>query len=192
MMPSAEATQRLLERLEPVSEPEQTYRLQMLELCQTAAPFARHQFEPGHFTASAFILSPDRSALLLIYHAKLERWLQPGGHVEAGDPSLVEAAYREAMEECALERHELELLGDAPFDIDVHEIPARRDEPAHLHYDVRYLFRCTTTAAQAGDGVLDLAYVSLDRINERASDASVLRAVRRLQTLGVPSHERRT
>ena len=182
-MPSADDVARTLTAFDAQTVIEADYRQAMLALCTTSAPFSRHQFQPGHFTASAFVLSADRSSLLLIHHAKLHRWLQPGGHVEPGDATLVDAATREVMEECLLGANDLELISSQPFDLDVHEIPARRDEPKHLHFDVRFLFRCLTDQAQASDEVLDLAYVPLDRINEHQSDQSVLRAVNRLRSI---------
>jgi len=172
-----------LHRLAPPSDAEQSFKARMIELCDSAAPFSRQQFAPGHFTASAFVLSPDRQALLLIHHRKLQRWLQPGGHVEASDRDMVSAARREVQEECRLKAEDLELLMEQPFDIDIHRIPERKDEPAHEHFDLRFLFRCRHLDARPGDEVLDLRYVALDEINELESDASVMRAVARLQQL---------
>src|SRR5262245_2433773 len=82
---------------------EQRHRARMLELLTAPGdPFARGHLQPGHFTASAFVLSADARALLLIYHPKLEIWVQPGGHVEPGDTDLLAAARRELHEEVGL------------------------------------------------------------------------------------------
>ena len=95
---------------------------------------------PGHVTGSAWILSPDRSHFLLTHHKKLERWLQLGGHAD-GDPDSAAVALREAREESGM--GELAFAWPTepgvPLDVDIHEIPARGREPAHLHHDVRYL-----------------------------------------------------
>ncbi|MGH2899735.1 MAG: NUDIX hydrolase, partial [Solirubrobacteraceae bacterium] len=90
----------------------------------------------GHVTASAWILSHDRERFLLTHHAKLGRWLQLGGHAD-GDPDTAAVALREAREESGMEK--FELVPVIPFDVDVHLIPARGAEPAHLHHDVRHL-----------------------------------------------------
>jgi ADP-ribose pyrophosphatase YjhB (NUDIX family) len=97
---------------------------------------------PGHVTASAWILDANRERFLLTHHRKLERWLQVGGHVDGERPDR--GCLREAVEESGIEglRFVGPTLGDgspAPFDLDVHAIPARRDEPAHEHHDFRYL-----------------------------------------------------
>lgn len=98
---------------------------------------------PGHVTASAILVN-DRDEVLLIHHRSLDRWLQPGGHVEPGDDSLPAAAMREAVEETGIAPAALELADPVPIHVDVHAIPAnpRKGEGAHWHYDVRYLFRC--------------------------------------------------
>jgi 8-oxo-dGTP pyrophosphatase MutT (NUDIX family) len=97
----------------------------------------------GHVTASAILVN-DRDEVLLIHHRSLDRWLQPGGHVELGDDSLPAAAMREAVEETGIAPAALELADPVPIHVDVHAIPAnpRKGEGAHWHYDVRYLFRC--------------------------------------------------
>ena len=91
---------------------------------------------PGHITASAWIVSPDRQRFLLTHHRKLDRWLQLGGHAD-GDPDVFAVALREAREESGLQT--FERLGDLPIDVDVHRIPARAGEPAHEHHDIRFL-----------------------------------------------------
>ena len=74
----------------------------------------------------------------LVHHVKLGRLLQPGGHVEPLDACLEDAALREALEETGLSL-ELHPTAPRPFDVDIHPIPALRDEPAHFHLDIRYL-----------------------------------------------------
>lgn len=137
--------------------------------------FRRDVFEPGHFTASAFVLSPARDALLLIFHGKLQRWLQPGGHVEAADSDVLAAARREAAEETGLDALTLEV--DGIFDVDIHRIPARPVEPAHEHFDVRFLFRAPSLSHRAGSDAKRARWVGHEEVSRMESDASVMRAV---------------
>lgn len=109
-----------------------------------AAVFTRAALD-GHFTGSAFVVSADGERALLLFHAKLQRWLQPGGHAD-GDADLGRVALREAEEETGLSGL---VLKSGVFDLDRHDIPARGEEPAHLHWDVRYVLRCTTTEQPA-------------------------------------------
>ena len=62
----------------------------------------RTEYDPGHFTASGFVASPDRRCLLVIHHARLGKWLQPGGHIESDDETLEAAARREVAEETGI------------------------------------------------------------------------------------------
>ena len=100
---------------------------------------ARRELGPGHLTGSAWLVSADGRRVLLTHHRKLGLWLQLGGHAD-GDADLARVALREAEEESGL--RDL-LVEPAIFDLDCHEIPARGAEPAHLHYDVRFVVRAT-------------------------------------------------
>ena len=107
--------------------------------------FTRKNFD-GHITTSAFIIDAGYNEMLLLKHKSLNRWLQPGGHVEA-DASLMLSALREAVEETGIPPDQLQPVrvfedNNIPFDIDSHYIPAnpRKDEDGHYHHDLRYLF----------------------------------------------------
>ena len=105
--------------------------------------FRRDFFADGHFTGSAWVASADGERVLLTLHRKLGRWLQLGGHAD-GDSDLARVALREATEESGLEGLTVER---AIFDLDRHSIPAHGHEPAHVHYDVRYVVRASTDEA---------------------------------------------
>jgi 8-oxo-dGTP pyrophosphatase MutT (NUDIX family) len=108
-------------------------------------PFSRTQW-PAHFTGSALILDSQEKRVCLLFHKKLQRWLQPGGHSDDGDEGRMAAtALREAREETGLSV-ELHHAAPQPFDVDIHTIPARKDEPTHQHLDVRFLMRAPEAA----------------------------------------------
>ena len=100
-------------------------------------PFAREN-PVGHVTGSAIVARPDGSSFLLVHHKKLGRWLQPGGHTEASDASVFDAALREVREETGIAELAAP-LGRRILDVDVHPIPAHGMDPAHSHFDVRFL-----------------------------------------------------
>jgi 8-oxo-dGTP pyrophosphatase MutT (NUDIX family) len=114
---------------------EKKFVSQFLELLTHPRAYFRDHL-PGHMTGSAWIVDEFQEHALLLHHAKLDRWLQPGGHAD-GDENIVAVARKEAEEETGLKN--LRLLHPL-FDIDIHRIPERKDFPAHDHYDIRCLF----------------------------------------------------
>ena len=145
---------------------------------------------PGHLTAAALVLHPSRPELLLVRHRVLQRWLQPGGHLERGESPLA-AARREAAEETGatalawLDWHEDGAPAHAvPLDIDIHEIPARpeRGEPVHLHLDFRYVFRLADAASlvRQHEEVDDLRWEPLAALAARDVVPGLTRAARKL------------
>jgi 8-oxo-dGTP pyrophosphatase MutT (NUDIX family) len=162
----------------PSDARERGYQARMLELLALPDPTSRHQLVPGHLTASAFVLSPERDAVLLILHKKLQLWLQPGGHIEPNDVSLLAAARREVAEEVGLALPNS--VTGAVFDLDIHRIPARKDEPSHEHFDVRFCFQAPTLAFEINDEVVDARWANLSQIDQLTSDESVLRVARKL------------
>lgn len=136
----------------------------------------------GHVTASAWVVDTGLSRTLLTHHAKLGLWLQPGGHCD-GDSDVLGSALREVREEAGLTRL-TPMLGGQLFDVDAHEIPARGTEPAHIHYDVRFLIK-----ADPGEPLRisaeshDLAWVDLGQVAALNTDESVLRMVARTLAL---------
>lgn len=117
----------------------------MLELLDSGRPCFERSAFPAHFTGSALVLSADGARTLLHHHRKLDRWMQFGGHCE-GDADILRVAQREALEESGIAG--LTPLQSTPFDLDIHEIPARpaTGEPAHFHYDIRFLLAAPAEA----------------------------------------------
>lgn len=129
----------------------------------------------GHITGSAWLINRSGTYALFTHHRKLDRWLQVGGHAD-GDPDVAGVALREAREESGLSC--LALADAHIFDLDAHEIPARQDEPAHIHFDVRYLLQATAEEPlRISPESHDLAWFSADQILAHFSDASILRMV---------------
>lgn len=136
----------------------------------------------GHLTASAFVIDRERKHLLLIHHKALGRWLQPGGHAD-GNPDLMNVARLEVFEETGL--RDLDPIFQGPFDLDIHSIPERKDVPAHLHYDVRFLFEADGGFVPKGNDreVHKAAWVPLADLESLGVDESVLRPARRIAGL---------
>ena len=120
------------------------------------------EYARGHLTGSAWIMDKTRRNVVLTHHGKLDLWLQTGGHLEEGETAC-EGALREAGEETGLTS--LRFIDESLFDLDIHCIPARSDQPAHYHFDMRFLLEAV------GDEPLviseesrDLRWVALEDI----------------------------
>ncbi len=130
---SSGALQQVLEeigRIEPVDEREAASIARIVtEAPRLADPFSE-EADPVHLTASAFVVSSRGTILHL--HRKLGIWVQPGGHVDAGESPLV-AAIRETEEETGLIVESATPEG-LLFHVDVHPGPR-----GHTHFDLRYV-----------------------------------------------------
>ena len=106
----------------------------------TLALYDRKNFV-GHLTAGALIVSRQTGCVLLLKHKQLGKWLQPGGHVEASDASVLDAAFREAREETGILR--VSPLSREIAGLDVLTVPGHvkrgKYVPTHLHLSVSYL-----------------------------------------------------
>ena len=178
-MPAPRLLVQLLDAVVPADDKER----RDLELLRgygdsLAEPFSSEQ-PVAHFTGSALVT--DGARVALVFHRKLSRWLQPGGHAEPSDGGdLCLTALREAHEETGLPVR-LHPSAPKPLDVDVHAIPARADAPAHLHLDVRFLVTTEPSAALVMDAaeVADVRWFSLEEALKQADDASLQRLLRK-------------
>jgi 8-oxo-dGTP pyrophosphatase MutT (NUDIX family) len=142
-------------------------------------PFDRRIVE-GHLTGSALVLSASGDRVLLLFHRKLARWLQPGGHAEPGEEDGATVALREGREETGLSELALHPRAPRPLDVDVHDIPARGSEPAHQHLDLRYLVVAPPAAAlrRADAEARDLRWFGWSDLSGLDLDPGLRRALR--------------
>ena len=101
----------------------------LAEVPRLVRPFDEHA-DPVHVTASAVIVGSR--GIVLLHHKVLGIWVQPGGHIDAGELPW-EGAVREATEETGLP---VRLISDPPelAHVDVHAGPR-----GHTHLDLRYV-----------------------------------------------------
>jgi len=101
------------------------------------------------FTASAYIFHEKR--VLLIFHEKFQKWLPPGGHVEANETPAA-ATKREVLEETGLEIEFIKqenlwvnyphaVSFERPYICLLENISPYKDKPAHQHIDFVYIAR---------------------------------------------------
>ena len=166
--------------------PDETTTSRLRRFVETHPDCFERSCSPGHITGSAWILSPDRKRALLTHHRKLDKWLQLGGHVD-GSSDIPAAALREAQEESGIESFRwLHARGSdelTPLDLDIHLIPARGAEPAHHHYDVRFLLWAESYDISISDESNDLRWFTPEEIQQVSNEESLLRMLRKTPTL---------
>lgn len=176
--PSLESARRILEAYLPTDALQARNRAFILNFLDEH-PWDAHRRScaPAHLTASALVVDFSRQAALLTHHRKLDRWLQLGGHCD-GDSNLPAVALREAREESGIEGLTVD---PRLLDLDVHTIPARGDEPEHLHLDARFVVIAPDGAAEVvSDESHALAWVSPSEARTWAVDESVRRLFQRV------------
>jgi len=113
--------------------------------------FASRRTFPMHVTAGALLVRDDAEILLISHRAYGNLLLQPGGHLEQSDDTLMDAALRELTEETDVDPALVFPASPAdPVYIEYGRVPARpeKDEPEHYHLDFGYAF--TTVSADIG------------------------------------------
>jgi len=170
----------LLLKYQPTQE-EQAYKERMLDFLEESQDCFERFLPTRHFTASAWMLNNDKSQALLMHHAKLNIWVQPGGHAD-GDSDLCAVAVKEAIEESGI-------YGIVPvsydiFDIDIHKIPANSKEVAHDHYDVRFLVKVISDEKFVQNRESkELRWISKDRKQLPTQERSVIRMFEKWEQL---------
>lgn len=119
---------------QPIDERESASLAAFVEHFDRLADPCNEHADDVHVTASAILVG--RRGVVLHLHKRLQLWLQPGGHIEAGELPW-DAALREAFEETGLP---VALTGEPPNNepalahVDVHPGPR-----GHTHLDLRYM-----------------------------------------------------
>ena len=154
---------------------EDVYRAMMIDFLSHHEDAFERSCSLGHFTGSAWIVNQQKTKVLMLHHAKLNKWLQLGGHCD-GSPEIFEVALKEAKEESGLST--IMPLSEAIYDIDIHLIPARPNENSHYHYDVRFLMSADSDQPLVmNHEAKALTWVPLEKVHEKSQERSILRMV---------------
>lgn len=174
--------QNLLQRIDrykPYDENEKSMASSITAFIHSTPDCFKNTHPSGHITASAWIVDSSQEKVGLIHHAKLNLWLQPGGHSD-GRPDTPRQALREAVEEFG--DIGLSLVNDNIFDIDIHEVPEDRGRGLgkHLHYDVRFLVCGDSNMAPISSNEShDAKWVSIKDVHLYNDSESIRRMVKK-------------
>ena len=160
------------------AHPEERAPYDMLKFLDDETSYFLRDSYNGHFTGSAWIVSPDRSSILMTHHKKLRKWIQLGGHAD-GESNLLKVALREAKEESGIQQ--FKVLSEEIFDLDIHGIPQNNSELGHLHYDVRFLIEADPTgeAVIISDESHDVTWIPLADVTKLNPEVSIARMIKK-------------
>lgn len=137
----------------------------------------------GHITASMLVINTERTRVLLMFHKKLQFWLQFGGHSDGNSDTLA-TAIREFHEESGIQI-EPEIIWGI-FDVDVHDIPADlKWRPMHQHHDILYLASIPedTPFAMQIEEVDDIRWFDIEGISEYVGEKRMLDMMEKIKNL---------
>jgi len=158
-----------------LAAPDSAEKQKFLQLLEDSPEALFRSCRPAHLTGSALVLDPSTHKVLMLFHTKLQRWLQPGGHAD-GDGDLARVALREAIEETGIP--DLRVF-DEIIDLDIHEVnPPKEDR--HHHYDVRFLVLAPKDSVPVKNHESqELRWIEIDSLDQLAVDEGVHRLARR-------------
>lgn len=136
----------------------------------------------GHITASMMITNPEHTRVLLMFHKKLQMWVQFWGHCD-GEIDTLSVAIREFHEESGIS-FEPTLVGGI-FHVDVHNIPEYRTTAKHKHYDIMYLGEIPDTIefSRQEAEVDDIRWFDIDGIENTLWEKWMVSRIQKIKTL---------
>jgi 8-oxo-dGTP pyrophosphatase MutT (NUDIX family) len=136
-----------IDAFSPCNEQEMRDKAAMLTFLRSAPDALARTNLTAHFTASAWVLSPARDRVLMLWHNIYKSWSWSGGHAD-GEEDLFSVARREVQEETGLQN--LTDLYGGIFSLESLTVDGHEKNgayvPSHLHYNVTYLLGAQETA----------------------------------------------
>lgn len=126
----------------PLCEQEETDRALMLkEARRMPAEILTRESALLHMSASAMVVNPAHTHVLMAYHNIYGTWAWTGGHAD-GESDLLAVARREAQEETRIEH--LSPIQTGAVSLEILTVPSHikreRFVPCHLHLNMTYAF----------------------------------------------------
>ncbi|WP_416888023.1 NUDIX hydrolase [Muricoprocola aceti] len=131
---------------QPMNEQEERDKELILHCLETEKNIFTRQNRLAHMTASAWIVNPERTKVLMAYHNIYHSWSWLGGHAD-GETDLLKVALKEAREESGI--HHVKPVSEQIYSLEVLTVDGhvKRGEyvSSHLHLNVTYLLQAEET-----------------------------------------------
>ena len=165
---------RQIENYIPFNPQETQDKAQILAFLRSGAELFTRANPVAHLTASAWVVSPDRKQVIMVYHNLYRSWSWMGGHAD-GDHDLLHVAKKEVMEECGLT--ELTVVSPEIFSLEILSVTGHEKKGAylssHLHLNVTYLFEADPAQPLRikPDENSGVAWVNVEDIDSKSNEA---------------------
>ena len=157
----------------PANEQEETDHLTLLNLLQSDADISVRENLMAHLTASAWVVNPERTKVLMAYHKLYDSWAWLGGHAD-GNWKLIAVAEKEAREESGIQN--LRLVSENPVSLEILTVDGHEKKgkyvPCHLHLNLTYLFEAEEDQVLSckPDENSGVAWIPMDSLAEKCSE----------------------
>ena len=137
-----------IEHYTPFNEQEETDKQLILNWIRNNTNAFSRENTVAHMTASAWVVNPDKSKVLMVYHNIYNSWSWLGGHAD-GETDLLAVALREVKEEAGISHVSPvseEIFSLESLTVDGH-VKKGKYVPSHLHLNVTYLLEADSEEA---------------------------------------------
>ena len=129
-----------LQSFQPYNEQEARDKEVLIKQIQTQPDVFLRSNKTNHISASAWVVNPQRTKVLMAYHNIYDSWSWLGGHAD-GDVDLLSVALREVREESGVK--EVKPVREEIFSVEVLTVDGHEKHgkyvSSHLHLNVTYL-----------------------------------------------------
>lgn len=166
----------------PGNEQEEQDKQLMLHYLDTEPDLFTRNNPLVHFTASGWIVNPDRSGVLMVYHNIYDAWSWTGGHAD-GEMDLLAVAMKEGQEETGAV-HLSPISGDIfsieALTVDGH-VKRGKYVSSHIHLNVTYLLQAeeTDTLMIKPDENSGVQWIPVEEIEEKVSEPWMMERIYR-------------
>ena len=162
-----------IQAYQPFNEQEATDKAILLDLLAGSADISRRDNLIAHLTASAWVVNPERTKVLMAYHNLYNSWAWLGGHAD-GDLNLAAVAEKEAREEAGLQ--DVRLVSDDIFSLEILTVDGHEKKgkyvPCHLHLNCTYLLEADPNSPIQikADENSQVGWIDFDDIGDKSTE----------------------
>ena len=136
-----------IEQYIPYNEQEMTDKKELLRILDVKENYFVRENLAAHFTASGWVVSPDRTKTLMAYHNLYDSWAWLGGHAD-GEMDLLSVARKEVCEESGLT--DVVPVSEDIFSLEILPVFGHEKKgtyvPSHLHLNITFLLEADPEA----------------------------------------------